>query len=232
MEFVWDTLQMAYQYYAWVHQHNFDETVRPFYGKRLPWIYKMWYPEKLRRRAIGIVSSVHRDTTEEKNDMLDRFIIQKTQSCIHLLSDKLGSNEFFMGKSAPTTIDSVVFSYLSFFWKVPLSHNPVKEMLKTTPNLESYLARISQRYFPPTKSQVDGQAPVSSSTSRLVYGQDGDVVAADGSSEYPLSHKIFAITFTAVLMLWYGYRNQIVRFPRLDSAHVQDEEDDDDYWEE
>lgn len=68
------------------------------------------------------------------------------------------------------------------------------------------------------------------SSTRVNYGKDGDVVASDGSTEYPLSHKIFAITFTTALMLWYGYRNKIVRFPRLESVAAQ-EEDDDEYWE-
>lgn len=109
----------------------------------------MWYPEKIRKRAVGIVSSVFPEAEAQgHSEILDRFIINKTQGCLQLLSEKLGSNEFFMGKSAPTTIDSVVFSYLSFFWKVPISHNPVKELLKLTPNLETYLARILQRYFP------------------------------------------------------------------------------------
>lgn len=107
----------------------------------------MWYPEKIRKRAIGIIHSLHR-YAEGQPELTETFIVQKTQQCIQLLSEKLGTKEFLMGKTSPTSIDSVVFSYLSFFWKIPLTHNPIKEFLKSTPNLESYVARILQRYFP------------------------------------------------------------------------------------
>jgi len=224
MEFVWDTLQIAYQYFGWVHQANFDDVMRPFIGKRLPWVYKMWYPEKIRKRAVGVITSVYSDA-EGQPESVERYITQKTQNCIKLLSEKLGSREFFMGKSSPTTIDSVVFSYLSFFWKVPLAHNPVKEFIKATPTLESYLARILQRYFPVGPRKIEGQI----SSTRLVYGMDGEVIGSDDSTEYPLSHKIFAIVFTTALMMWYGYRNQIVRLPRSEPSIAQ--EDDDEYWE-
>lgn len=61
---------------------------------------------------------------------------------------------------------------------------------------------------------------------------DGEVIAADGSSEYPLSHKICAFVFTAFLMIWYGYKNQIVRLPRaIPAGNVGQDDDDDEYWE-
>jgi len=69
------------------------------------------------------------------------------------------------------------------------------------------------------------------SSSRLTYGADGDVVASDGSAEYPLSQKIFAIALTTALMIWYGYKNQILRLPRTAPAGVGQDEDDDEYWE-
>ena len=75
--------------------------------------------------------------------------------------------------------------------------------------------------------KVDG----SISSSRIVYGMDGDVVASDGSSEYPLSHKILAFVLTTALMVWYGYKNQIVRLPRSNPGTVGQDEEDDEYWE-
>lgn len=72
----------------------------------------------------------------------------------------------------------------------------------------------------------DGQT----SSTRPVYGMDGEMVTSDDAVQYPVSHKIFAILFTTALMLWYGYKNQIVRLPRAGS-HGNQEEEEEDYWE-
>jgi hypothetical protein len=76
------------------------------------------------------------------------WYLQKARRCVSYLSDKLGTNEFFTPLNLPTTLDAVIFSYLAVFVKVPLPNNPIREFIKSTPNLERYIARISLRYFP------------------------------------------------------------------------------------
>lgn len=133
---------------SWLHEQNFSEIVRPFYGRRLPWVYKLWYPEwRLKNQAQQVLISMYRDA-EDQPSSVELFVVEKAKKCITLLSQKLGTNEFFMGTSSPTTMDAIVFSYLALFWKVSLKHNPLKEAITATPNLDRYLARILQRYFP------------------------------------------------------------------------------------
>jgi len=93
---------------------------------------------------------MYRDA-EAQPESVQPYVLDKAKKCIQLLSEKLGANEFFMGTSAPTTLDAIVFSYLAVFWKVQLSHNPIREFIVSTPQLERYLARILQRYFPSSK---------------------------------------------------------------------------------
>lgn len=126
--------------------------MNPIYGMmmllyRLPWLYKLWYPERLRNQAKQVVISQYRDA-EDQPQAVEQFVLDKAKKCIIDLSQKLGQNEFFMATSSPTTMDAIVFSYLAVFWKVKLPHNPLKEIITSNANLERYLARVLQRYFP------------------------------------------------------------------------------------
>lgn len=132
---------------SWLDDANFNEVVRPFYGSKLPWLYKMWYPESLKKQAKSLITSIYPDA-ENRPETCEPYVQEKAKKCIQLLSEKLGTNEFLMGTALPSTIDAIAFSYLAPFWKLPLPHNPVCEYIRNTSNLERYLARILSRYFP------------------------------------------------------------------------------------
>jgi len=111
-------------------------------------VYKLWYPDRLRNQGSALIASMYQNA-ETLGDALEPCILKKAKACILLLSEKLENKEFFMGTSTPTTLDGVVFSYLAIFWKTQMQLNPLKDAILERPNLERYLTRIQQRYFPP-----------------------------------------------------------------------------------
>ena len=107
----------------------------------------MWYPDRrLKYPAEDLIKALYPDS-QLKPELAEPYILRKAQECIRLLSDKLGSNEFFLLPNSPCSLDAIIFSYLAPFLKIPLPHCPVKEFIRSTPNLERYVARISHRYF-------------------------------------------------------------------------------------
>lgn len=84
------------------------------------------------------------------------------------------------------------------------------------------------------KAKIQG-TPISSSRSSTVYDQYGEVIAStdDGnstSSNYSLGQKFGALIFATVAMILYGYKINVVRFPRQQAA-IQDHENDEEYYE-
>jgi metaxin len=132
---------------SWVLDTNYVSVTRPCYGSRLPWFYKLWYPDRrLKRDAEELIRTIYPDSYL-RPDAAEPYILHKAQHCISLLSDKLGSSDFFILPHSPCSLDALIFSYLAPFLKIPIPHCPVKEYIRATPNLERYVARISHRYF-------------------------------------------------------------------------------------
>jgi len=133
--------------FSWVLESNYAQIIRPCYGSRLPWLYKMWYPDRrLKKEASELITTLYPDSSLHP-ESAEPYILLRAQECIRLLSDKLGTNDFFLLPHSPCALDAIIYSYLAPFLKIPLPHCPVKEYIRSTPNLERYVARITQRYF-------------------------------------------------------------------------------------
>jgi len=227
VQYINEALHPALQYFLWADETNFNEVIRPFYGRKLPWVYKMWYPERLKKRACKLLSTIYPDSVM-KPSVCEPYVLLKARSCVTYLSDKLGTNEFFTSLNLPTTIDAVIFSYLAIFIKVPLPNNPIREFIKSTPNLERYIARISLRYFPATSGGVAGL----SESSRVVYGHDGEVVVSEESG-FPPGQKILAFVIATCAMLMYAMRIGIIKSPsQIQALTAPVEEGEEEYWDE
>ena len=106
----------------------------------------MWYPEQLQKNALAFLITMVPDA-DTNRELCEEYTLEKAGECIQLLSNKLGTNEFFMRQNSPTYLDGVIFSYLAPFLRVPLQHNPAREYILSHPNLEKFVSRISQRYL-------------------------------------------------------------------------------------
>jgi len=164
----------------------------------------MWYTDRrLKENAHTLIKAIYREA-EFEPEKFEGEVLVKAQHCIKILSDKLGENDYFLANS-PTTLDAIAFSYLVYVNKVNFLHCPLKEVIKSTPNLERYVARISLRYFSPKK---DGQGTSSDSSKKSNDTEDTDF----NGMTYPLSHKLFGFFIAGSAMLFYAYKNGMLTF--------------------
>lgn len=65
---------------------------------------------------------------------------------INLLSEKLGSNEWFFG-NYPSEFDCSMYAALAILLNIPLQNNDLKSHINACPNLVKYLKRIRSKYL-------------------------------------------------------------------------------------
>ena len=69
------------------------------------------------------------------------------EKCLTLLSNRLGDSKYFFGNQ-PTSLDAIVYSYLAPLLKTPFPNSTLQNHLKACTNLVTFVARISQKYYP------------------------------------------------------------------------------------
>ena len=129
-----------------VEMINYTELIRPWMAQRLPFPSNYFVPGQMRSRAEELLTTMYGEV--EIYEEWETVVFKKAQQCLTLLADRLGTNEFFFGKS-PTSFDALVFSYLAPLIKIPFPKtNPLKQHIHSSPNLEAFVNRILQNYFP------------------------------------------------------------------------------------
>jgi len=218
-----DSLKPALSYFSWIHWDNYKKTTRLCYGQRLPWswFYKVWYPDRrLRQKAIDFILLTFPEY-EYQLETCEPYVTQKASDCIKNLSDKLGTNDYFMVPNKPTSIDALIYSYLAPLLKIPWVNNPLQEVIRATPNLERYIARITHHYFVKTSGgPSDDMNLLASSSSQTYYGSDGHPTTkpptnstGEPSSQFAMNQKVFTFIAVAIVMLSYAFRHGMIRLP-------------------
>ncbi|KAM4707445.1 metaxin-3 isoform 1-T1 [Discoglossus pictus] len=81
---------------------------------------------------------------EEK--LLPALIYRDAKECLNLLSNRLGSSQFFFGNT-PTSLDAYVFGFIAPLYKVRLPKVNLQEHLKQLSNLCQFCDKILSGYF-------------------------------------------------------------------------------------
>ncbi|XP_067139102.1 metaxin-1 isoform X2 [Centruroides vittatus] len=141
-----NSLYPALLYISWMDEQNYTEVTRPWYAKILPFPLNYFIPGHMQRKAIKTIHSLqnYENINEEQRETQ---IYKKAEECMTLLSERLGENEFFFGKR-PCSADALVFGYLAPILKIPFPNAALQNYLKSCDNLNQFVNRILQRYFP------------------------------------------------------------------------------------
>ncbi|KAG9064975.1 hypothetical protein KI688_002294 [Linnemannia hyalina] len=141
-------IHAALQYTLWFEAPHFQGTTRQHYfghhnyylGKLLNYMSKS-----------NIVHSMLLTRTQ-----IDReLIFEEAATAIEALSVQLGENEYFFGKSTPSSLDAIVFSYLHVILTLPRIRNAedggrsgeLARMVKKHENLFKYSQNIWKKSF-------------------------------------------------------------------------------------
>ncbi|KAM4707446.1 metaxin-3 isoform 2-T2 [Discoglossus pictus] len=137
----------------WVDTENYCGVTRPWYASRTPFPLCYYLPGKLSREAVNrIVVTKGQPPLYSMNDV-EAQIYRDAKECLNLLSNRLGSSQFFFGNT-PTSLDAYVFGFIAPLYKVRLPKVNLQEHLKQLSNLCQFCDKILSGYF--IQSNADG----------------------------------------------------------------------------
>ncbi|XP_074113347.1 metaxin-1 isoform X2 [Cotesia typhae] len=139
-----EKLYPALQYVWWLDQKNFNDFIRPWYAKAIPFPFNFHYPSKYEKHARTLMEALY--INEDVMTIIESNVYSDAQKCITLLSTRLGDSEYFFGPN-PTSLDALIYAYLAPLLKAPLPNPALQNHLKACTNLSKFISRISQRYF-------------------------------------------------------------------------------------
>ncbi|CAL1262086.1 unnamed protein product [Larinioides sclopetarius] len=186
-----DKLYPALLYVWWIDERNYCEVTRPWYAKVLRFPLNYFLPGHQQRAAHVTIDNLWSSDLIEDSQK-ETALYKDAQECLNLLSHRLGDNEYFFGKN-PCSLDAIVFGFLAPLLKAPFKNAALQNHLKACPNLQQFVQRILQRYFPLTPEELEA----------LKKKEEQE---AEEKKEFP--HKwrdiILSGLFAAIIMLGYA----------------------------
>ncbi|XP_069981477.1 metaxin-1 [Penaeus vannamei] len=140
-----EKLYPALMYLWWVEPKSYYDVIHKWYFSNIPFPYKFWYPGKYHKGHCELIGSMFDDADD--TNQIETELHKQAQECLTMLSNRLGDREYFFGRS-PTTIDALIFSYLTLLLKVELKVPVLQNHVKACPNLSRYVSKAIQRFFP------------------------------------------------------------------------------------
>jgi metaxin len=135
-----------------VDETNYTNLTRPWLAKHLSFPANYVVPGQMQRKAVDDIKAQFGDFDINASDVQETALLKEAQRCLTMLSEKLGTQEFFFGRQ-PTSLDAVVFSYLAPMMKVPFPNfHHIQAHLKACDNLTSFTNRILLKYFPTSRN--------------------------------------------------------------------------------
>lgn len=200
----------ALQYVWWIDIKNYNEFIRPWYAKALPFPFNFYYPGKFERQAKAMMESLY--PTEDEISVIENGVYSEAQKCLTLLSTRLGESEFFFG-SHPTSLDAVIYSYLAPLLKAPLPNPALQNHLKACTNLVKFVTRISQRYFEDVCQKYE----------RIKAEENVKKLRRDSESEFPNKRRnqFFAGLFATLAMVGYALSTGLVEVTIKDDRMLE-----------
>ncbi|CAO3579065.1 unnamed protein product [Absidia cylindrospora] len=166
---------MLFTWYA--DMTNFVKSIRPTYAQLLSFPSRYLVPIQLKKNAkarlakydVEITSDDSTLPENEKDEMLElqrtgwHHMYRLARETYRVLDDKLGEKNYMMGDSA-TTLDCIVFGYLSLHYYPDLAHKRLQHILKEEyPRLAKFCDRFKNAYF----SSENGPATLSEPASDI-----------------------------------------------------------------
>ncbi|CED84769.1 Translocase of outer mitochondrial membrane complex, subunit TOM37/Metaxin 1 [Phaffia rhodozyma] len=116
-------------------------------------------------QPLGVMSTervlppLERASNERKEATAGKFgtqrLLEQSSLTLGLLSNFLGSADYFFDSSKPTTLDLYLFAQLSLILLPPFTQSVIANQIRTTyPNLQAHTLRILSSCFPPESPTV------------------------------------------------------------------------------
>ncbi|CAG2163441.1 unnamed protein product [Oppiella nova] len=206
-------LEPALMWLLWCDNNNYEQLMRGWYAKRLPFPTNYFIPNHYKTAAEKTVRSRFGGQAlngDVSDTMIESAIIGEAQKCLTLLSERL-KDEYFFGQN-PSSFDALVFGYLAPLLKVPTHNRILQNHIKSCDNLTKFVNKILSKYFPTHK---DNNSKTTTS--------DSNSTSADPEEDNDFPHKwrdiILSGLFATAAMVGYAL------FTGLVKIDVSDDED-------
>ncbi|KAM8960847.1 metaxin-3 [Pelodytes ibericus] len=130
----------------WVDTENYSTMTRPWYAGRSPFPLCFFLPGKLSREALNRILVTKGQPPLYSLNEIEAQIYKDAKECLNLLSNRLGTSQFFFG-TMPTSLDAFVFGFLCPLYKAQLPKVNLQEHLKQLTNLCQFCDHILSSYF-------------------------------------------------------------------------------------
>ncbi|XP_030049086.1 metaxin-3 isoform X2 [Microcaecilia unicolor] len=137
----------------WVDADNYCTVTRPWFASRIPFPLNLYLPGKMSREALNRILVTKGEPPLYSLNDVEAQIYKDAKECLNLLSNRLGTSQFFFGNT-PTTLDAFVFGFLAPLYKVRFPKVQLQEHLKQLSNLCRFCDDILGGYF--TYNITDG----------------------------------------------------------------------------
>lgn len=141
-----ENLHPFFMYQLFGNPQNIDET-RALYALRTSFPFNFYYPGKYIRKTDEVCQTVAGFSLEDPIDQHDVVEMSfKAKKCLNWISEKLGSNEFFLN-GTPSEVDATIYAYLAIILKFHLPNNQLNSHASQCENLVKYVDNLTKKFF-------------------------------------------------------------------------------------
>lgn len=207
-----ERLLPAVLYLWWMDAKNNVEFSRPWYSKAFHFPFNYFLPGRIHKAAEERL-----ECTVGGNHVLPEElrtkIFKDAKECLDMLSEKLSDKTFFFGDS-PSSLDSLVFSYLASLLRVPFPNNDLKDHLKQSENLWMYCSRILQRYYPTSAEEE---------TERKEQEDARPTPGSIDEDPHKVRNIILSVAFAVCALVGYSLLSGLVQLEVMDGSDDMEE---------
>ncbi|XP_060274511.1 metaxin-3 isoform X4 [Ovis aries] len=130
----------------WVESDNYFTVTKPWFASRMPFPLSLILPGRMSKGALTRILLTRGEPPLYHLREVEAQIYRDAKECLNLLSNRLGTSQFFFG-DMPSTLDAYVFGFLAPLYKVRFPKVQLQEHLKQLSNLCRFCDDILNSYF-------------------------------------------------------------------------------------
>nr|XP_031303148.1 metaxin-3 isoform X2 [Camelus dromedarius] len=144
----------------WVESDNYFSVTKPWFASQIPFPLSLILPGRMSKGALNRILLTRGEPPLYHLREVEAQIYRDAKECLNLLSNRLGTSQFFFGDT-PSTLDAYVFGFLAPLYKVPFPKVQLQEHLKQLSNLCRFCDDILNSYF---RLSLEGISPAGQET--------------------------------------------------------------------
>ncbi|XP_036888060.1 metaxin-3 isoform X2 [Sturnira hondurensis] len=130
----------------WVESENYFSVTKPWFASQIPFPLSLILPGRMSKGALTRILLTRGQPPLYHLREVEAQIYRDAKECLNLLSNRLGTSQFFFGDT-PSTLDAYVFGFLAPLYKVRFPKVQLQEHLKQLSNLCRFCDDILSGYF-------------------------------------------------------------------------------------